>query len=222
MNRQTHEQITENLIERILSAGVPRNCIIQEFGYGNAHADIAIMAESYQTPVAIFEIKIGDKKQLFKSGILTLKRVVSTLKIIVKCYLVCAKETGDIEIFDIGNIVYGQDHIDWNNLDDYKITEKLPDFSALQNNLPEKNDAMIEARKQEYEKILRKLCFWYIPAYCITFLILDAFDIYRLTYERLIVHGAIIVITILPFVSELSMAGLRLKLREPEKEKKND
>ena len=100
--------------------------------------------------------------------------------------------------------------------------EKLPDFSALQNNLPEKNDAMIEARKQEYEKILRKLCFWYIPAYCITFLILDAFDIYRLTYERLIVHGAIIVITILPFVSELSMAGLRLKLREPEKEKKND
>ncbi len=221
MNKQTYEQITERLIAKITEAGVPKNCIICEFGNKNLRADIAIMAENYQTPVAIFEIKVGDKKQLFNSGIHNLKRIVSTLKITVKCYLVCAKDTGDIEIFDVGNIVYGQDNINLGNLDVYKIT-KLPAFSILQSNLPEKNDAMIEARKQEYEKILRKLCFWYIPAYCIIFLILDAFDIFRLTYERLIVHGAIIVITILPFVSELSMAGLRLKLREPEKEKKND
>ena len=215
MNKQTYDEITKKLIEKITDAGVPKDCIVLEFGNRNACVDLAIMAQQYLTPVAVFEIKIGPKGRLFESGIQALKRITSTLKIAVKCYLVYANDANSIEIFDVGNIVYGQSKFNQENIANYRINN-LPTFANLQNDLQGKNDAVIDAKKQEYETFLRKLCFWWIPLYLIFVLILDKLEWMKLTYEHLIVHGTVIIITILPFVSELSLAGLHLKLKSSE------
>ena len=218
MNKQTHDQIIKKVIQKIIDAGIPNDSIVREYGNRNSCVDIAIMAQQYLTPVAVFEIKIDRNKRLFESGIRTLKRITSTLKISVKCYLVCAKDD-DVEIFDVGNIVYGQDEFNNDSINNY-IVEQLPDFASLQNDLQGKNDAMIEAKKQEYETLLRRLCFWWLPLYLIIVLALDKLEWMKLTDKHLIVHGAVVVITILPFVSELSMAGLHLKLKSSESENK--
>ncbi len=218
MNKQTHDQIIKKVIQKIIDAGIPNDSIVREYGNRNGCVDIAIMAQQYLTPVAVFEIKIDRNKRLFESGIRTLKRITSTLKISVKCYLVCAKDD-DVEIFDVGNIVYGQDEFNNDSINNY-IVEQFPDFASLQNDLQGKNDAMIEAKKQEYEILLKRLCFWGLPLYLIIVIALDKLEWMKLTDKHLIVHGAVVVITILPFVSELSMAGLHLKLKSSESENK--
>ena len=50
-------------------------------------------------------------------------------------------------------------------------------------------------------------------------MLLDWLKIYTITYERLLVHGAILVLNLLPFFKEISLAGVLLK-RNPDEEKK--
>ena len=219
--KETFDNITNQLVERLKKDGIPSKFIVREWGDRLVLADVVIMSEVYQTPIAVFEVKINNDRNSVESGIKNLRRIATKIKITAPCYLVCGNTKEDIDIFNVSQFIYSQKPFDYSTFDKSCLVGKIPDFASLQNDIPGRNSAIVDEKRQEHGKVLLRLCFWFIPAYCFIVLILDALNIFSITFERLIVHGAIIIITMLPFVSELSMAGVYLKLRDSgDKDKK--
>ncbi|MBE6376826.1 MAG: hypothetical protein E7050_10215 [Lentisphaerae bacterium] len=216
-----HSQTLNLLINYLKRNGFPDNAISIEWGTKRKWVvDLAIMAKEYDTPVSIFEIRALKSQESIKRGIDSLKRAVTLLELTVSCYIVFCNKTGDdVEIFNVTDNVYNGTNIDFNNFNNPEFTCEVINFEAMQLGIEAKSrehNKQIQEKKQEK---LDRYCFWLLPFYCIIVMLLDWLKIYTITYERLLVHGAFLVLNLLPFFKEISLAGVLLK-RNPDEEKK--
>ncbi len=216
-----HSQTLNLLINYLKRNGFPDNAISIEWGTKRKWVvDLAIMAKEYDTPVSIFEIRALKSQDSIKHGINSLKRAVTLLELTVSCYIVFCNKTGDdVEIFDVTDNVYNGTNLDFNNFNNPEFACEVINFEAMQLGIEAKSrehNKQIQEKKQEK---LDRYCFWLLPFYCIIVMLLDWLKIYTITYERLLVHGAFLVLNLLPFFKEISLAGVLLK-RNPDEEKK--
>lgn len=220
MLKQKHDQVIQQLIRKIEESNISAKFIVQEWGTRNVLADIVIMDENYLTPVAIFEVKVGDNTNyLKKSGVESLRKIAATLKINVKCFLALDSDN-DVKIFDVSKLVYTPNKNDL--CDDSYLVDSIPDHKVLQNDLYERNEAVADAKKQEKQDLLNKVCLTLFPIYGLLFLVLDYRKIYTITIERLCFIGMITIVILLPFFTEIKIGSWIYLKRENKKMKKND
>ena len=216
-----HIKTLNLLLNYLKRNGFPDNAISVEWGSRKKWVvDLAIMAKEYDTPVSIFEIRALKSSESIKRGIDSLKRAVTLLELTVSCYMVFCNAAGDdVEIFDVTDNVYNGTNIDYKNFNDSKFTCDVTNFEAMQ--------LGVEAKSREHNKQLRdkkqekldRYCFWVLPFYCIIVMLLDWLKIYTITYERLLVHCAFLILNLLPFFKEISLAGVLLKRNSDEGKK---
>ncbi len=220
MLKQKHEQVTQQLIRKIEESNISEKYIVQEWGNRNVRADIVIMDENYLTPVAIFEVKIGDNTNILKkSGIETLRKIAATLKINVKCFLALGSDN-DIKIFDVSKLVYTPNE---NELcDDSYLVDSIPDHKVLQKNLYGRNEAVADEKKQAKQDLLNNVCLRLFPIYSLLFLVFDYREIYTITIERLCFIGMMTIVILLPFFTEIKIGSWIYLKRENKKMEKND
>ena len=218
MLKQKHDQVIQQLIKKIEESNISAKFIVQEWGTRNVLADIVIMDENYLTPVAIFEVKVGDNTNyLKKSGVESLRKIAATLKINVKCFLALDSDN-DVKIFDVSKLVYNPNKNDL--CDDSYLVDRIPDHKVLQNDLYERNEAVVDAKKQEKQDLLNKVCLTLFPIYGLLFLVLDYRKIYTITIERLCFIGMITIVILLPFFTEIKIGSWIYLKRENKKMKK--
>ena len=217
-----HVRILHHLISYLKNRGVPDSAIAVEWGNRQKYVvDLAIMAKEYDTPTAIFEIKSFKSAESVNRGIKSLKKAVNALNITVPCYLVFGYQAkNDVEIFDVTGAVYNGEEIPFKNFSDPNFRCDIINFDEMQLGIESKNRENIRIKRDEKQEKLERFCYWIIPLYCVVLILLDCVGLYKITYERLWVHGAILVVTMLPFFKEVSFGSFIVKRNDLEDKQK--
>ncbi len=224
MEKKRYESELERAFEKeLVDKGYPASRIAKDFGkipYGIV--DFAIVDVDYKTPIAFYEVKsksgaIGG----FEKLILFFRKLCNFYGITISCYLVYLDTNKEnFSVIDLTKYVCG---------------EKLPrDFEILFNeacDLPnyrydgsgevKKAIRRAEAKQQRIDKI-KPICWFMFPLIGIALLVLDAIGIYSFTPMRLIVIGAIMLIILLPFFSEISIKDISLKRNKDKRDNDED
>lgn len=67
------------------------------------------------------------------------------------------------------------------------------------------------AKGRQSLRVLKHLCWGILPAAIVAVLILDGLGIYSFNTERLIVLGAVLIVVLLPFFSEITVKNISIK-----------
>ena len=215
--------IEKLLVKKLMEKGVPGDAMIFEWRRkaGEQPLDLVVMAKDYNTPVSIFEIKHSKTSLTIDKGINQLKTAAQTIgRPIVLCYLVFPKDSDNIEIFDVTDAVYNGVHYKHEKFYDSLFSCDIVTYEEMQKGFELRNLVNNVHKRDETVIFLKRLCFWIIPLYCLLVLILDGLGFFHITYERLWVHGGIVVMTLLPFFKEISLGPVIAKLNAEDKDKK--
>lgn len=210
---ELYKNTADNFIEYLVHHGYPQNSIVLEYATKNKLAvDVVVLADDLKTPIAAYEIKGKKNIHSFRRGIEHMKKVAETLPLTVSMSLVFEIEQAPyFQVLDVSGIVYGNE--DYNTAD-LLNTDKLykPIAYKTINTSSETKKLLKKADKlQEKMDSLALICWLLILPISIILMVLDAFDVYSLNTERLILLGAIVIIFILPFYSEISIKDVYMK-----------
>lgn len=218
---ELHKKTTGEFIKYLERHGYPSDRIVPEWGTENCVIDIAVIADDYTTPVAIFEVKGKKTPQSVKMGISQLKRMRNMLDMTVSHSLVFACDTDPFfEVVDVSDMVYNDD----GNNDIKHILESTPEaphflsYKNIKAGVTAKMVLQEQKKKQTRIDRLKPICWFVVPPVSIILIILDACGVYSFTSERLLFIGGTVVLFLLPFFSEITLKGFALK-RNKEREK---
>lgn len=227
MEKKLYENNLERDFEKELcDKGYPTSRIVKEFGkipYGIV--DYAIVDVDYKTPIAFYEIKskTGVRNVFVHSDleklILFFRKLCIFYGITIPCYLAYKEiEEEKFSVIDLTKYVGGEQlPQDIEILFDEAFA--LPDYRYDGSGEVKKAIRRAEAKQQRIDKI-KPICWFVFPLIGLALLALDALGIYSFTPMRLIVMGAIVLIVLLPFFSEISIKDISLK-RNKDKDKDN-
>lgn len=222
----TEKNIEQIFIEYLIKNGYPEQCIVPNWGNKASHIDLAIIDIETKLPIAFYEIKKCLKNEtIMYASILRLKKFMSYLdyKVTVGIIFEGLIES-HFDIYDVTEIALKINGKNWK-----KLLEKASEKSKRENLI--KYDVLSSTGKAKIRKAmnvkigknlngLRNICWFVLPPITLLLLVLDKLGFYILTYERLIVIGALCLSLILPFFGEIKFGDLILK--NATKEKDND
>lgn len=214
--------------QELVEKGYPVSRIVKEFGkipYGIV--DFAIVDVDYKTPIAFYEIKSKTAirnlivRGRFENLILSFQKLCNFYGITVSCYL-AYKNTDEekFSVLDLTKYVGGEKlpH-------DIKILfDEVGDLSSYRYDGSGEVKKVIrraEVKQRRIDKI-KPICWFVFPLIGLALLVLDALGIYLFTPMRLIVIGAIVLIVLLPFFSEISIKDISLKRSKDKKDNEKD
>jgi len=209
---ELHKKTASAFIEYLERHGYPTHSIVPEWGTSRCSVDIAIVADDGITPVAVYEVKGKKDPRSIDAGINQLKRVRKILNLTVQYSLVFGTEEAPFfEVVDVSKII--------NNNENAEITSIMADQSALTKPIAYKNvktgiagKVVLQKQETAQKRIdhMKPIC-WLIAAVFVVILVLDAFCLYRLNADRLIMLGGVVIIVLIPFFNEISLQGIFLK-----------
>lgn len=206
------ENIMDSFIDYLKQFGYPDERIALEWGDRKSAVDIAILADDLITPISFYEIKIRKNLTAVQTGVNQLKRVVQRADISVPCYLVFrdSKEVG-FEIIDVSDVVLNNDSPDIKEWMDHQKPTKPVSYHNIQAGAASKAISRAANKKQRKIDRFKFVCWLVIPLVAAVLLVVDACGIYEITILRLAVFGAVVIIVLLPFFSEISLKDVTLK-----------
>ena len=209
---ELYKNTADNFIKYLKQHGYPNDSVAVEWGTKQCAIDIAILAEDKATPIAIYEIKGEKNQQSIKRGIEQLVRACQLLKITVPCSLVFRIDAPPFfEVIEVSDIVYNRTELDLGEIMKSHPAMEPISYKNLQSGIGAKVILEKQDAKQKRVDKLKPVCWALIPFCAIAILLLDAFNIYKLSAERLAVMGSLVIIVLIPFFSEVSVKDFTLK-----------
>lgn len=209
---ELHRNTTEAFIDYLKKHNYPDNSIVLEWGNKYCSFDIAIMADDLVTPVALFEIKGRKTRETISRGIQQLKRATQMLDISVPCSLVFGTNKPPyFEVFEISDAIYNDVTINHEEL----LYEHTSSYPVSYENMIGGATTKVLTQKQEKKRKkidkMKPICWFVLPIIALFFQLLDAIGVYELTTPRLIFLGAVVILILLPFFSEITLKDFSFK-----------
>lgn len=208
---ELYKNTANAFIEYLKKHGYPEDRIVTEWGNGKYRIDIAVLDNNRAMPVAIYEVKGTKTKESFNSGLAQLRRYMDFLGYPVEAGLVFSKSISPF--FEFVNLS-GQ----YNDIQsDQKMVDELISTAAepisYENIRLSAEPKIQNSLKKKKERKLNtfNIVSWVMAFVTFVFLVLEFLGIIAFTTERMIVYGIVILLTILPFYSELKFGDLSLK-----------
>ena len=212
---ELHRNTTEAFITYLKRHNYPEKSIVLEWGTKKCAVDIAIVADDLVTLIALFEIKGRKTKDTISRGIEQLKRATQMLDVSVPCSLVFeVNHPPYFEVLEVSDIIYNDAPI---NLDELLSEHPLSSPVSYDNISAGATAKVITQKKKEKQNKIDKikpLCWVLFPIIGAILLLLDAFDVYILTPLRLILIGAVAILVLVPFFSEITLKDFSFKRKE--------
>ena len=200
-------------IEYLIKHGYPQESIALEWGNETHRIDVAILDEDLNLPVAIYEIKGEKNRNSINMGVRQLRMYKNNIGYPVKAGLVFGVDTQPyFEYIDVSEYL-NNESTDLNYLLQIKsLSDKNePDnYSNLSSSIKPKIEQKNKDRKKKKIETFNKMCWIFVCPFIFIMLLLNAFDLYDFTFERLMAIGALIVIFILPFFTEIKFGDVFL------------
>ena len=215
VNMEFHRNTTEAFIAYLKRHNYPEKSIVLEWGTKNCAVDIAIVADDLVTLIALFEIKGHKTKDTISRGIEQLKRATQMLDVSVPCTLVFGvNHQPYFEVLEVSDIIYNDAPINFDELlSEHPLCSPVS-YDNISAGATVK--AITKKKKEKQDKIdkIKPLCWGLFPTIGVILLLLDAFDVYSLTPLRLILMGAIVILVLIPFCSEITLKDFSFKRKK--------
>ena len=209
---ELYRNTTNAFISYLKKHGYPEKCIALEWGNKQCAIDVAVLAENLLTPIAIYEIKGRKRPDTIRAGISQLKRAVQTLDITVPCNLVFSEKNAvGFEVVDVSGIIYNNEELDVQSIMESQPLMEPISYQNIQAGVASKVVSRSVERKQEKIDRIKPICWIVFPVIALVLLLLDALGIYTISFLRLAVLGATVIIVLVPFFSEISLKDFTLK-----------
>ena len=211
----------ENLVlQNLIEIGYPRNSIILEGQLDSRrYVDFIVVDTFSNLPLMFIEVKACSertRKYVKEMAFQTLKHYYTTSNMPVKAVAALFdRDKYKLEFIDFTEAIKENDYE--KSIDNYK----LPTYNTLSAGAQRKSIKQKEQKQNQNINVLKVLSWIIVPIICLTFLFLDAFEIYPFTTLRLIVIGVCIAVILLPCFKEIKIGEVLLK-KEIEKEQLDD
>ena len=130
------------------------------------------------------------------------------------------KQPPYFEVVDISDIVFRDEEIDIASIMNSEPSVEPISYDAVQSaSLGKEILKKHQDKKERMDRII-PFCWIWIPLIAIALLLLDAFNIYVFTTERLVFLGVLLIVILLPFFSEISFKDFSVKIGDRFKKKK--
>lgn len=221
---RTYLLTEEKIVEYLKSFGYPEERISMDWGNHHCSIDIIVFDESNILPIVVFEVKATKNKNAIESGVMNLRRAVRTFEIAATatCYLAFPSEKEPyFEIHNVSRIVYSEEKPDYNSILIDTDGDKLASYNTA--NAGSAGKILKQRNDQKKKKIdkLRIMCF-VLAMFGMAIGALDYYQLYELSSLRLILFGAIVILLLVPYFSEVSIKDISLKRVKEEKEGNKD
>ncbi len=207
-----YKNIEDRLIDYLKEYGYPPECIAINWGDSKMAIDVAVLSENLITPIAVYEIKQIKTEKSVERGINNLKRIANSLKINASCFLVLGKDnSAEFEIIDVTKNVYNNEPINLPSIMAPTPLKPPISYGNLQSGNASKELAKKIKNRQNKIDHLKPVCWFIFPFIATVLLVLDALKVYEFTALRLSVIGAVSIIVLVPFFSEISWKDFSFK-----------
>ena len=216
---ELHKNTTNAFINYLKLHGYPEDSIVTEWGDSRYQIDIAILDKARAIPVAIYEVKGNKTNHSISLGLNQLKRFIKFLGYPVEAGLVFSK-TGR-PYFEFVNLSGKLDDIQLNNarIEEFVSGTEPLSYENLKNSAEPKMRNRIKKKKERKLNTFNAFS-WALALMTFVILVFECFNVITFTTERIIVFGVVILLTILPFYSEMKFGDLSLK-RESKNQSKD-
>lgn len=196
--------------DALIQRGYPKNSIIVEGKLDRRrYADFVINDVATGLPMMMIEVKTGGERTLEavkKLSFERLKRSYEGYDLPIKAVAaILNKVEQRLEFIDF------TEAIQENNYDCLVDNYILPEYEILIIGAQQKAVQKQEAKNRKSINTLRCLCWRVWPIIGLALVLLDAFGVYSFSTQRLIVFGAVVVITLVPCFKEITIGELSLK-----------
>lgn len=217
------KDLKERFVQYLIQHDYPQNRIVSDWGNGSFFIDIAIMADDLVTPLAFFEVKkaisIAEAEYIAEK----IKAYIKKLNISVPVYIVFpdSKLVGQFEVLNLFEMLepLNESNTKLENEDISNMSSGVLSYQTLENGAKSKIIAAKQVQRKKSIDNLKLVCWLVIPIIGFILILLDAFEKYVFSNERLIVFGAILVVVLLPFFSEITFGDVSVKRKKEDKEK---
>lgn len=214
MTQITEREIQRLVIEELKRIGYPSEMIVPDWKNKNNRIDIVIMDQDTQIPLMLIECKTVSNSHSVEAAANQLRRYMDTLDYPVRAYAAFHGTNGKVEFYDFTQKI---------NNNDIPIAAcgptNLPPYEEIRTGAESKYINAQKKRKRRYINGLKIFCWGIIPALIVALFILDAFSLYPLTTERLILLGILILSLLLPFFGEIKVGEVTLSNKKKDEEK---
>lgn len=207
------------LRDYLIEQGFPEENIVENWGKYQGGIDMVILSHDKLTPIAVFDIKVGDSR-----ASLNLKSIPQIVKVVehydikvptfVAFYNRVRKKFEFIDIplvFDLNPAI----EIDYKQFrKDENVLDTLPSYASLSNRQESVRQIEVQKKQKKYINGFNIVCWIGVPIAGIALLLLDVLAIMPLTTERLIVLGVVLISVMLPFFKEISFKDVTLKRQD--------
>ncbi len=194
---------------------------IKKVDFINDYFDLILLDEENNRPKICFEVKIcKDLRKTILFGINQFKRnrkfiPDATMFILVLCY------EENIYYFDVSTIII-EDIVEVggkitnfiNNKEKHKelilLENRKNNFLNSQKRVEEDN---IIKRKHNNQSIIKIILLIIDISIIVGCIILDALDVYKVTYERIILIGILLILIFIPFIKEINFMNVGVKIK---------
>lgn len=205
--------------DALIECGYPKNSIVIEGKIDSRrYVDFVINDVETGLPMMMIEVKAGSERTLDsvkKLSFESLKRSYNGYALPIKAVAaILNKAEQRLEFIDF------TEAIKENNFDRLVDNYILPEYEILIIGAKQKAVQKQEAKNKKSINTLRWLCWLVWPVLGLALILLDAFGVYSFSTLRLIVLGAVVVITLVPCFKEITIGEVSLKNAiEQQKEK---
>ncbi len=203
-------------VEKLKEEGYPQDAILTEWQYKNYRFDIAVVDVKTQLPLMIIECKRAYNKSRLESAINQLRKYCNDFDYPVRACVALYTGNGTFDYYDVTETIKDTR----NRIEDLKAVG-IPPYEAIRSGSESRLHFIQKNNKKKYINGLRWACWLIIPLLAVTLGILDALCCYKLTTERLILFGIILISLLLPFFGEIKIGELTFSQKEKDGEEKN-
>lgn len=214
MTQITERELQRLVIEELKRIGYPSETIIPDWKNKNNRIDIVVMDQDTQIPLMLIECKTVSNSHSVEATANQLRRYMDTLDYPVRAYAAFHGTNRKVEFYDFTQKINNNDI----PIAAYGPTN-LPHYEEIRTGAESKYINAQKKRKRRYINGLKIFCWGIIPALIVALFILDAFSLYPLTTERLILLGILILSLLLPFFGEIKVGEVTLSNKKKDEEK---
>lgn len=207
MNFKKEKQMIIELISYLSRSDLLGNCLYKTAD-NDLTCDVVACDKINLKEIALFEYKTKiDKNNLIRI-VDNYQKAYSKLKNKVTYYIVLpGDDVWPFHIYDISGFV------------NKKVEVNMDNFETMHVAMPTREYIIPgEIKRKEKKNQFQKLCEAY-AVFLFVFFLLNFFDHYQFTKERLIFLGMIIIISLLPFIDVIKYKDFSLFLKDNDKEK---
>ena len=208
------------VFEELQKAGYPKQSIIPEGQIDSRrYVDFLVIDLKTELPMMIIEVKVCSERtrtSVRQLAFRTLKNYYEKCATPVKAIIaVLDKDEKKLELIDC------TEAIKEDNIEMIVRNYMLPSYELLTIGARQKSITKKKEKQENNYLTLKWICWLILPLVCVTFVLLDAFDVYPFTTLRLFVIGAGALVTLIPCFKEIKIGEISLK-QEIEKQKQEN